>query len=209
MNEPRWHRIGPVEDLRMKPLQAVVVDGRPVALSWIDGRFGAISGTCLHAGGPLGEGVLKDGYVVCPWHHWMFHASTGEARPGIPAAVSRFALKEEEGQLYIDLDSATQARRPSYPPHPLAREIRRDPGPVRIVGISTTVMERGYPRFSTSEFLLEAALRHAAEAHGAATKLIRLNDLQFRNCEGFYSKSAHACTWPCSITQMDPKDQLD
>ena len=28
-------------------------------------------------------------------------------------------------------------------------------------------------------------------------------------CEGYYSKSAHACTWPCSITQMDSDDQLD
>jgi multimeric flavodoxin WrbA len=32
--------------------------------------------------------------------------------------------------------------------------------------------------------------------------------LKFRNCEGYYSKSASACTWPCSITQMDDKDQM-
>ena len=38
---------------------------------------------------------------------------------------------------------------------------------------------------------------------------MRLNELTFRACEGYYSKSAHACTWPCSITQMDPEDQLD
>jgi multimeric flavodoxin WrbA len=69
-------------------------------------------------------------------------------------------------------------------------------------------MTRNHPRFSTSEVLLEEALRHAAE-HGCETQLIRLRDLRFRACEGFYSKSARACTWPCSITQMDPKDQLD
>jgi multimeric flavodoxin WrbA len=39
--------------------------------------------------------------------------------------------------------------------------------------------------------------------------LIRLNELKFRNCEGYFSKSFRACTWPCSITQMDPTDQLD
>jgi multimeric flavodoxin WrbA len=39
--------------------------------------------------------------------------------------------------------------------------------------------------------------------------MIRLNDLKFRNCEGFYSKAAKACTWPCSITSMDKTDQLD
>jgi hypothetical protein len=27
--------------------------------------------------------------------------------------------------------------------------------------------------------------------------------------DGYYSKSAQACTWPCSITQMDSADQMD
>jgi multimeric flavodoxin WrbA len=66
-----------------------------------------------------------------------------------------------------------------------------------------------YPRFSTSEHLLEAALDHARAAHSAETQLVRLNDLRFRHCEGFYSKAAKACTWPCSITSMDKSDQLD
>ncbi|HSS77039.1 MAG TPA: NAD(P)H-dependent oxidoreductase, partial [Thermoanaerobaculia bacterium] len=44
---------------------------------------------------------------------------------------------------------------------------------------------------------------------GSETRMIRLSDLKFRACEGYYSKSAHACTWPCSITQMDPTDQLE
>jgi multimeric flavodoxin WrbA len=36
-----------------------------------------------------------------------------------------------------------------------------------------------------------------------------LRELTFRTCEGYYSKNARACTWPCSITQMDPQDQLE
>jgi multimeric flavodoxin WrbA len=39
--------------------------------------------------------------------------------------------------------------------------------------------------------------------------LIRLAELEFRACEGYYSKAARACTWPCSITQMDKSDQMD
>jgi len=53
------------------------------------------------------------------------------------------------------------------------------------------------------------ALEHAADALDCETKLIRIRDLKFRNCEGYYSKSAQACTWPCSITQMDASDQMD
>jgi multimeric flavodoxin WrbA len=69
-------------------------------------------------------------------------------------------------------------------------------------------MNEQYPRYSTSHSLLDIALEHAQGAQ-AQTRLIRLNALKFRNCEGYYSKAAKACTWPCSITQMDDKDQMD
>ena len=70
-------------------------------------------------------------------------------------------------------------------------------------------MDPKNPRFSTSEHLLDVALEHAKDSLGAETKLVKLNDLKFRNCEGYYSKAAKACTWPCSITSMDQTDQLD
>src|SRR5258708_5755480 len=56
--------------------------------------------------------------------------------------------------------------------------------------------------------MLEVSIESAMKC-GRETQLIKLKDLKFRNCEGYYSKSAQACTWPCSITQMDPEDQLD
>jgi multimeric flavodoxin WrbA len=69
-------------------------------------------------------------------------------------------------------------------------------------------MNLRYPRYSTSDELLDVALAHAREL-GCGTQRILLRELSFRHCEGYYSKSARACTWPCSITQMDPEDQLD
>jgi nitrite reductase/ring-hydroxylating ferredoxin subunit/multimeric flavodoxin WrbA len=208
MSEPRWHKLGPIDTLQKLPLQQIRVGSTQIALSYAAGKFGAISGICLHVGGPLGDGTVENDYVVCPWHSWMFHRCTGEARPGIPAAVARFELKEENGDLYVNLQPATHAKHAPHPPHPLSREIHREPGPIRVVGISTTAMDRAHPRFSTSDFLLEMALAHAREKLGAQTRLLKLNDLNFRTCEGYYSKSADACTWPCTITQMDDTDQL-
>jgi multimeric flavodoxin WrbA len=79
---------------------------------------------------------------------------------------------------------------------------------LRLAGISTSAMDANNPRFSGSDHLLDHALQ-AARALEAETRCIRLNDLKFRTCEGYYSKAAHACTWPCSITQMDFSDQMD
>ena len=209
MTQPAWHRLGTAAELQQKPLQQVRVGEVVIALSYRDGQFGAISGVCNHVGGPLGEGTLsKEDYVVCPWHSWHFHRLTGLARPGIPSAVPVYETKIENGDLFINLTAATERKHAPHPHHPLTREIQREPGPLRIVGISTTAMNQDFPRYSTSQDLLQVALTGASEA-GAESKYIDLNKLNFKHCEGYYSKSAGACTWPCTITQMDPTDQLD
>ena len=208
MTKASWHKLGPVEELRRQTLQQVSIGTLRIALSYADGKFGAIAGTCLHDGGPLGEGTLEKDDVVCPWHGWAYNRLTGQACSEAPAAVARFNLKEEGGDLYVDLEPATLARHPAAPPHPLTREIRREPGPIRVVGLSTTSMNRQHPRFSTSDYLLEIALAHAREQLGAETRLIKLNELNFRACEGYYSKGADTCTWPCTITQQDDGDEM-
>ncbi|MNS95532.1 NADPH-dependent FMN reductase [compost metagenome] len=114
----------------------------------------------------------------------------------------------DDGKLWVDLANESKRHHGAHAPHPLARKPERAPGPLRIVGISTTVMDSEHPRVSTSELLLEESLKHA-KASGHDTHLLKIRDIQFRHCEGFYSKASHACIWPCSITQLDENDQLD
>ncbi len=205
-----WHPLGEISKLKGRPLAQVSAGRVRIALSCVDGEFAAVSGVCNHAGGPLGAGRLAGEYIVCPWHNWKYHRKTGEGEPGFEEdRVPRHDLREEDGQLYVNLTPATGRHKAPHPPHPLERPIEREPGAIRVVGISTTVMDRSNPRYSTSDALLQTALEHASSKLGVASKLIKLNELKFRACEGYYSKSASACTWPCSITQMDPNDEME
>jgi nitrite reductase/ring-hydroxylating ferredoxin subunit/multimeric flavodoxin WrbA len=205
-----WQDLGAIEQLKGVALREIRVGKRPVALSYVDGRFGAVSGVCNHVGGPLGRGRLEGDYLVCPWHYWKFHRCTGEGEAGFESdRVPRYELREDAGHLWIRAEPATRRHKTPHPPHALTRPAQRGDGPPRVLGISTTAMTEAHPRYSTSEALLEIALLRAAERHGAETRRLRLNALAFRHCEGFYSKSAQACTWPCSITQMDPDDQME
>ena len=206
---PTWQDVGAADDLSRSPVQPIMVGTTRIALTCRNGEFGAISGVCNHAGGPLGEGRLDGDYVVCPWHNWKYHRTTGVGEPGYEDDTApRYDVKVENGRVLVDMASATKRKRGHHPPHPLARKPSRQPGPIRVLGISTTAMDRANPRFSGSDHLLKLALAHAGSME-AETRLVILNQLQFRHCEGYYSKSAHACTWPCSITQMDPDDQMD
>jgi nitrite reductase/ring-hydroxylating ferredoxin subunit/multimeric flavodoxin WrbA len=213
---PRWCDVGDAAELAKKPLQEVVVERTRIALVCREGTFSAISGVCNHVGGPLGRGRLDGEYVVCPWHNWKFHARTGEGEPGFEEdRVPSHAVKVENGRVLVDATPATRRYKKPHAPHPLTHiAYRGEPGgpsadaPLRLVGISTTSMDAENPRFSTSDTLLEVALEHA-RSRGVEVRTLRLNDLRFRSCEGYYSKSSRACTWPCSITQMDAKDQMD
>jgi nitrite reductase/ring-hydroxylating ferredoxin subunit len=209
MENETWLDIGSSEELSRVPVRQVMVGSARVALSHRDGVFGAVSGVCNHAGGPLGRGSLDGDYVVCPWHQWKFHRVEGHGERGFEEdVVPAYEVRVRDGRVEVSRTAVTRRAKKPHEPHPLTRPVVRASGPVRVVGLSTTAMQREHPRFSASESLVEAALAHAS-ARGLETRLIRLRDLEFRHCEGFYSKAARACTWPCSITQMDPDDQLD
>lgn len=208
--DERWVDVGSVEDLASRPITEVRVGRAVLALTHLRGEIGAISGACNHVGGPLGKGRLDGDYVECPWHYWKFHRLTGEGEPGFESdRVPRHDVKIEAGRVLVSREPVTKRNKAPHAPHPLARRIERAAGPLRVAGISATVMDRAHPRVSTSELLLEHALDHAKGALGCETQLIRLDSLKVRACEGFYSKSAQACTWPCSITQMDPTDEME
>ena len=209
MPEHPWHDLGSVEEFRQRAISPAAIGRLKLSVVWQQGEFGVISGVCSHAGGPLAEGHMDGEYVTCPWHNWKYHYRTGLGEPGYEGdAVPRYEIRVDDGRLLVNLDTASPRSRIKHDPHPLARRIERAPGPVRVLGISTTNMDVDHPRYSTSDALLQVALDHAATCDAEA-KLVRLSELAFRACEGYYSKSAHACTWPCSITQMHPDDQLD
>jgi multimeric flavodoxin WrbA/nitrite reductase/ring-hydroxylating ferredoxin subunit len=202
-----WIDVGAASELAQQALKPIEAGTVKIALSCVNGTFGAVHNACNHVGGPLGEGALEGDYIVCPWHQWKFHRVSGLGEPGFEAdRVPSFPVKVENGRVLLQLKPTKRQKAP-HEPHPLARPIERAPGPIRVAGLSTTAMDKGAPRYSGSDDLLVSALK-AAETQGAETQLIKLNDLKFRACEGYYSKAAHACTWPCSITQMRPKDEL-
>jgi len=210
MDPEAWADVGSAEELARRPLQQILAGRTRIALAFKDGQFSAISGVCNHVGGPLGEGTLDGDYVVCPWHYWKFHCRTGEGEPGYEEdRVPVHEVRVEDGRVFVRRAAATKRGRKPHEPHPLARPPRRADGPIRVLGLSTTTMTADHPRYSTSEDLLEHALRHAGAELGCDTRLIPIRTLRFRECEGFYSKSSRACTWPCSITQMDSSDQIE
>lgn len=210
MAETTWHLVGSKEEVQAKVPFACHAGKERIAIFTYEGKFTAISDVCNHKAGPLSEGTVKGEYVTCPWHAWVYSIKTALGELGYERdAVPAYELEEREGKIYVATPAISKR---TQLPHPPKYEFNKDPkqngDPPRVLGISTTSMDKFNPRFSTSDYLLEEALNHAGTKLGAQTRLLKLRDLRFRECEGNYSKAAHACTWPCAITERDGDDQL-
>jgi nitrite reductase (NADH) small subunit len=73
------------------------------AICNVEGNITALSGTCLHQGGPLGQGNIEQGRVVCPWHAWEYDCRTG-ANPDDPSqCVPVYPVKVEGGDILIQV----------------------------------------------------------------------------------------------------------
>ncbi len=89
----RWVRLAEARDISPGTGRAIQAEGRWFALFNVDGEFFAIDDTCPHQGASLGEGLLHEGRVICPWHSWVFDVRTG-ACPRIPdISVATFPVR--------------------------------------------------------------------------------------------------------------------
>jgi nitrite reductase (NADH) small subunit len=76
---------------------------KEVCVANVDGTYSAMDNVCLHRGGPLGQGMIENGKVICPWHGWAWDPKTGQAAQNAGAKVAVYPLKIENGDVLIDI----------------------------------------------------------------------------------------------------------
>ena len=80
-----WQKVADASDIPPGSSRVVYYRGDQVAIFNMGGQLHAVSNRCPHANGPLSEGVMEDGSVVCPSHRSRFDLATGQPLQG-PAA---------------------------------------------------------------------------------------------------------------------------
>ena len=81
-----------------------VVDSQEIAVfRQRDGRLFAVQNRCPHRQGPLAEGVVGNGQVICPLHSHKFDLTTG-AGSEAHECVRAYQVKEVEGEMWLRLE---------------------------------------------------------------------------------------------------------
>jgi nitrite reductase (NADH) small subunit len=94
-------KVASLADLAPGSAKAVEVAGTTIALFNVDGTVFALDNTCLHQGGPLGEGMLEGEVVTCPWHMWEYNVRTGENIGDASLKVKRYEVQVENDDIKV------------------------------------------------------------------------------------------------------------
>jgi nitrite reductase/ring-hydroxylating ferredoxin subunit len=92
----------PSGELRDNEKRLAEAGDTPMVLVRQHGHVCALAEHCSHLGGPLSDGTLKDGSIVCPWHGSEFSLDDGHVING-PATYPqpRFDVQERDGVVEV------------------------------------------------------------------------------------------------------------
>jgi nitrite reductase (NADH) small subunit len=76
---------------------------KTICIANIDGAYSAMDNVCPHRGGPLGQGMVEGGKVVCPWHGWAWDAKTGATELDSKLRVRIYPMTIENGDVMIEM----------------------------------------------------------------------------------------------------------
>src|SRR5450432_623146 len=101
---PSRHELGPLAQIPAGEGRNFEVAGRRVTVFHTrDGRAFATQPDCPHRGGPLADGLVGDGTVVCPLHEWRFDLVTGETRNGTCGLAVYPLTLQLDGTMSVEL----------------------------------------------------------------------------------------------------------
>ncbi len=116
-----WYPATETALLREEPLPVKMLSMDFVLFRDADGAAHCLANTCVHRGGSLGDGKIKDGCIECPYHGWRY-SGDGECvripsigRDGkIPARakVDSYPVEEKYGLIFVFLGDLPENQRP-------------------------------------------------------------------------------------------------
>jgi len=95
---PEFFKVATLSELAAGTCKPVEAGGKVIALFNVEGSVYALDNTCLHRGGPLGQGTLNGDVVTCPLHMWEYNVRSGEKvnSPGVKVATYPVQVEGDE-----------------------------------------------------------------------------------------------------------------
>lgn len=100
MDDVRWHEVE-ADELGTDEVKAVIAGGRSICLARTAEGLSALDNRCPHQGGPLGEGTIEHGWLICPWHGYEYDPVSGEPPGAHDDAPAPFPVQEKDDAVRV------------------------------------------------------------------------------------------------------------
>jgi len=112
INTKEFFEVGLESDLAEGQLKLVTAGDQEMMIFQIDGVIGAALNSCTHQGGPLEDGDIVNGNVVCPWHGHQFDLKNGKSRMSNIDDIPIYEVKIDSGKILVSIEPAVQEEEP-------------------------------------------------------------------------------------------------
>lgn len=97
-----WVDVCAVGDIPDTRAVTACLSGERVAVFRNGDRLSAVSAVCQHQNGPLGEGRIVNGCIVCPWHGYEYVPETGASPAPFTERIPTFRVRIAGGRVLVD-----------------------------------------------------------------------------------------------------------
>lgn len=96
--------LGTVDSVPLGEGRAYTINNLSIAVfRQRDGKLFATDNTCPHRSGPLADGIVGGGKVICPFHAWKFDLETGRCVSGDTAELQIYTVQAINGRIVVQL----------------------------------------------------------------------------------------------------------
>ena len=175
------------EDLEGKPFH---VSGTHLAVFKFQDKFYAVDNRCPHMGYPMSKGSIRDGVLICHWHHWEFDLKSGGCFLAFGDDLKAFPVQvRDDGYLYVGLAKG-----------------EREAAKRRVIDSGKRALERGLKDRST--FFIAKAVTALRDAGATPNEIIQqgLHYGAHKSSDGWSSGVAILTLAANLWDDVDPKD---
>jgi len=101
--QPSWKRVCAAKDVPADGMKEFPVDGVSLLIVNAGNTFVAYQALCPHEAVPLEQGIHDGSVLTCLEHMWQFDVRTGAPMGDAQEGLKAYPLKEERGDLYVEL----------------------------------------------------------------------------------------------------------
>ncbi|MCB0279091.1 MAG: Rieske (2Fe-2S) protein [Calditrichaeota bacterium] len=96
--------LGPASDFKEAKINSYELGSHDVCVVKVNGEFKAFRNMCPHQYVPLEDGIIKDNWIVCSMHGWLFDMTTGACGVNPTVNLPIYKVGIENGNVVVELE---------------------------------------------------------------------------------------------------------